>query len=270
MIFVKGYGQMCNNILQYAHAYAWGRENGINVVSMRFSYKYRYFTICKRKYHKWPVYLFAKMMIKLKFINCLWLQEPEYDEAEAVRELKRSKLIAIDGWSFRFPDLFFKYRKEIEELFTIHPEITNKVGQWLEKHPVADIRLGLHVRRGDYATWMGGRFLFEDEVYIEKLAQFRSCFPDKKVNIYICTNDRHLDIGKYRRLLKTDAVYLSGGNGIEDLSLLSQCDYLIGVSSTFSLMASFYRNLPVYWIKDPQEPLKLNDFKYFEDLFMTV
>ena len=45
MIFVKGYGQMCNNILQYAHAYAFGREYGIKVVSMRFAYKYRYFAL---------------------------------------------------------------------------------------------------------------------------------------------------------------------------------------------------------------------------------
>ena len=37
MIFVKGYGQMCNNWLQYAHIYAWGLENGVNTVSMRFS-----------------------------------------------------------------------------------------------------------------------------------------------------------------------------------------------------------------------------------------
>ena len=28
MILVKGYGQMCNNILQYAHLYAFGREYG--------------------------------------------------------------------------------------------------------------------------------------------------------------------------------------------------------------------------------------------------
>ena len=36
MIFVKGYGQMCNNILQFAHAYAYGREHDIKVVAMRF------------------------------------------------------------------------------------------------------------------------------------------------------------------------------------------------------------------------------------------
>ena len=43
MIFARDKSQMCNNLLQYAHVYAWGREHGRKVISMRFSYKYQYF-----------------------------------------------------------------------------------------------------------------------------------------------------------------------------------------------------------------------------------
>ncbi len=46
MIFARDKSQMCNNLLQYAHVYAWGREHGRKVISMRFSYKYQYFHIC--------------------------------------------------------------------------------------------------------------------------------------------------------------------------------------------------------------------------------
>ena len=45
MIFVRDKGQMCNNILQYGHVYAWAREHGQKAFSMRFAYKYRYFHI---------------------------------------------------------------------------------------------------------------------------------------------------------------------------------------------------------------------------------
>ena len=38
MIYVRDKGQMCNNILQFAHVYAFARENGRRAVSMRFSY----------------------------------------------------------------------------------------------------------------------------------------------------------------------------------------------------------------------------------------
>ena len=76
MIFVKGYGQMCNNWLQYAHIYAWGREYGVRTVSMRFAYKYRYFHICETPWHNPATYLAAKLLIKTRLIRCLWLQHP--------------------------------------------------------------------------------------------------------------------------------------------------------------------------------------------------
>ena len=33
MIFARDKAQMCNNLLQYAHVYAWGREHGRKLVS---------------------------------------------------------------------------------------------------------------------------------------------------------------------------------------------------------------------------------------------
>ena len=98
MIFVKGYGQMCNNILQYAHAYVWGKENDIKVVSMRFAYKYRYFEVCNNKYHRWPVYLFAKLLIKLQLIRCFFLDDPADITPELLSELKRSKMVGNSGF----------------------------------------------------------------------------------------------------------------------------------------------------------------------------
>ena len=55
---------MCNNILQYGHLYAWGREHGRRTVSMRFAYKYRYFRICHTAYHNFLVYVVAKYAAK--------------------------------------------------------------------------------------------------------------------------------------------------------------------------------------------------------------
>ncbi len=271
MIFVKGYGQMCNNILQFAHVYAWGRENNIPVVSMRFAYKYRYFNICKTKYHSWPFYLFAKSLIKTKQIKCHLVDEPKDLTKEVQSDLKEHKLVAIDGWLFRFPDLFQKYRSEIKEQFTMDPKITTRVDNLLAADGNSStIKLAVHIRRGDYSRWMGGKFFFDDTVYIDYIRQFMQQFPDKQVSVYICTNDKNLKVEHYRQELGIDAVYHYRGTEAEDLYLLSQCDYILGVKSTFSLMAAFYKNLPIYWIMDKNEPLRLNDFKLFDDLYMTV
>ena len=37
MLFARDKSQMCNNLLQFAHVYAWAREHDRSVMSMRFS-----------------------------------------------------------------------------------------------------------------------------------------------------------------------------------------------------------------------------------------
>lgn len=264
MILVKGYGQMCNNILQYAHLYAFGREHGIRVISMRFSYKYRYFAICNKWYHHVLTYLVSKLLIRLKAIRCIM----ENNTPEIDRQLQHTPIIACGSWGCRYPDLFQKYRHEIAELFTIKPTIKEKVTRWMAQFPEADIKLGVHIRRGDYKYWQGGKYFFDDDVYIRLIKDFCLLHPGKTINVYICTNDAALDLEKYQAV--HTHVYLSKGNGIEDLQLLSACDYLMGVKSTFSLWASFYRNIPLYWIMDPDKRLAERDFVHFNDVYITV
>ena len=54
MIFVHDKGRMANNMLQYGHVYAWGREHGRQTMSMRFAYKYPWFRICHTPHHMLP------------------------------------------------------------------------------------------------------------------------------------------------------------------------------------------------------------------------
>ena len=68
MMFARDKSQMCNNLLQYAHVYAWGREHGRKVISMRFSYKYQYFKICHTSLTGFGWYLLAKYMAALKLL----------------------------------------------------------------------------------------------------------------------------------------------------------------------------------------------------------
>ncbi len=68
MIFVRDKGQMCNNILQYAHVYAWARENHRHSMSMRFAYKYQYFHICTTKDHNFLMYVAGKYGAKYKIL----------------------------------------------------------------------------------------------------------------------------------------------------------------------------------------------------------
>ena len=264
MIFVKGYGQMCNNILQYAHLYAFGKEHKVTVVSLRFSYKYRFFEICKKWYHNPLTYILAKLLITFRVITCI------KDGSNIIQDQQLCKpwIIASAAWHLRYPDLFLKYRDDIARIFEIKPTIQAKVNCWMNTHPQADINLGLHIRRGDYIRWQGGKYFFSDEVYHRIIKDFIALHPNETINIYICTNDNALNIDGFTAVHPT--TFLSEGSAIEDLQLLASCDYLIGVKSTFSLWASFYRRVPLYWIMDKDVPLTAQSFVYFDDVFTTV
>ena len=187
-----------------------------------------------------------------------------------VEALKKDKLIGISGWGFRHPELFFKYEDEIREQFAILSKYKLPVDKYLASCEQSDIRLAVHIRRGDYARFLGGKYFFDDDVYIRNIREFMGQFHDKQVSVFICTNDKALDVEKYRTALGTPHIHLFRGSEIEDLYLLSQCDYIIGAKSTFSLVASFYRHVPLYHLEDKDAPLTLSSFRYFEDLFMGV
>ena len=62
-------------------------------------------------------------------------------------------------------------------------------------------------------------------------------------------------------------VIIPHGNPAEDLCMLSECDYIIGAPSTFSLVAAMYHDLPLAWIMSADEELK---FDTFDNLFKRI
>lgn len=270
MIFVRDKGQMCNNILQFAHMYAWGREHGQKTVSMRFAYKYQYFNICHTRYHSFPVYAFAKYAARLGLIKTVSFHE-QLSEQEENRRLQSlaGKSFMVEGWQVRFYDLFLKYKKDILQLFAFNKEITDSVGSFIQANsPRAVTSIGVHIRRGDYKMWYGGKYFFSDEVYVAYVRKCLELYGGDNTAVYICTNDRSLDKEYYRRYLEDVDVLFPQGNPAEDLCLLSECDYLIGAPSTFSLVASMYRDVPLCWMEEADaETMR---FDRFDNLFRNI
>ena len=186
--------------------------------------------------------------------------------------MRDRRLILVGGWYARWYDLFLKYKPEILELFAFDKPVEEKVAKTLGvkaddqvKSPVT-IRLGVHIRRGDYATFQGGRFFYSDEQYVKVIQQFCAQHPQETVAVYICTNDPKLDQDYYLKELG-EKVAFPAGNPAEDLCLLSHCNYLMGAPSTFTLVAAMYHDAPLYWIEDPTAPLA---FQKFDALFRRI
>ena len=134
--------------------------------------------------------------------------------------------------------------------------------------------IGVHIRRGDYAEWKHGIYCYDDETYADYIRQFADLLPGKTISVALATNDPALSAKQYRKLLGNDKriqVYLLGGNAVEDLFMLSECDYIIGPPSTYSLVAAMYRDMPLCRIDQVKDgKLSLSDFKLFDYWFRRI
>ena len=275
---------MANNILQYGHVYAWSREHGRKTMSMRFAYKYPYFHICDTKHHNFATYVFAKYAAKWGLIPTVTFSDDEAQNRRNEDVMLQKRMLVVTGWEAHWYDLFLKYKAEILELFAFHEDIEARITHDYSCVPSVaseqsssalftnhySLTLGVHIRRGDYATFYDGKFFYSDEQYVGVIQRFLALHPDQQVRVFICGNDPKLDKDYYRRELPACEVVFPDGNPGEDLCLLSHCDYLIGAPSTFSLVAAMYHDRPLYWIMDADAPLNESSFRYFDDLFQHI
>lgn len=262
MIFVRDKGRMCNNILQFGHVYAWAREHGRTAVSMRFAYKYPFFRISHTRWHCFATYVFAKYAAKFGLLPVAGFHSTE-GNPEAQHLLETRKTLVVEGWEVRFYDLFLKYKQEIVGLFAFDERILSKVMPMMDTPAV---RLGVHVRRGDYKTWHGGKFFYSDAQYAEVIRSFVAQHHNVRVEVFVCGNDPNLR--SIKEAVGADIpLHISNGNAAEDLCMLSECDYIIGAPSTFSLVASMYHDRPLAWIMSPTEDLH---FDRFDNLFRNI
>ena len=276
MIFARDKSQMCNNLLQYAHVYAWGREHGRKVISMRFSYKYQFFHICHTPLTGFGWYLLAKYAAALRLLPTASFKYRDCDREALERKMLRHRHIVVSGWFVRYYDLFLKYRDEICELFTLDAQITDPVkARMSEVENVQTsnlrLRLGVHIRRGDYKEWRDGQYYFDDETYARHVNRFAAMYPERDVHVYLSTNDGMVTEERFQQLCPQVHIHHLQGSAPEDLFMLSECDYLMGPPSTFSLVAQMYRDIPLYRMDTADEQAMTTEgFRLFDYWFRNM
>jgi hypothetical protein len=269
MIFVAGFGQLCNNMLQFGHFYAWGKEHGVRVIALRFCYKYPFFRISSLKGYHWFTYLRAKYGARWGWIPRIDFSNEAPASPDSLQALLQARHIVASGWYFRDYGAFLRRKEELRGLFAFRPALVGKVEDALP--PAPGIRLGVHIRRDDYARWQGGRYFFPDETYIRLVRSFAESLKAEHLQIFIATNDSSLSLDRYRRAWEgCEVCRLPHASAGEDLYALSTCHYIIGPPSTFSLMASFYRDAPLYWIMDGNREIGVDSFRSFDSLFRHI
>jgi len=185
------------------------------------------------------------------------------DNPKAIDVFQSSMVIFVSGLQFRDITSIIKHGDEIRAYFRpARPfaEAVNLLIKTIRKN--CEVLIGIHIRRGDYANHLGGRYCFEVKNYIGIIDNLKALFPDRKVGFLICSNEK-----LNRDIFGRANCSFGTGHFLEDMYALASCDYIVGPPSTFSLWASFYGQVPLCFLQKIDEPLALADFvDYFSQV----
>ncbi|MBQ9677941.1 MAG: hypothetical protein IJV44_07370 [Prevotella sp.] len=175
------------------------------------------------------------------------------------------------GWQTRTDIRYLaQTMPQLQQVFRPKEEIMQKAEAMVaDLRKESDLVVGVHIRRGDYATWNDGRFFYELEEYRQFMLRIQQVYPDKKVGFFISSNeDFSLDIFEgcdCRRFGKEPS------GAILDLYTLTLCDRITGPVSSYSRWASFIGEVPLCFLESKDQVFtdesfsKIVDFFHFEN-----
>jgi len=172
----------------------------------------------------------------------------------------KSKLVLVYGWLFKDPENLKKHKELLLEIWQPNTSYLVNVEYYFRKYKRDhDVLVGVHVRRGDYKIFEGGKWFYTPDQYYEKMKEIASLerFRDKRIAFVVCSNERDLSLPDTDKF----SIFNEERHFAEDIFLLSKCDYIIGPPSTFSIWASFYGDVPLYLIDDVNRPVSKEDFR---------
>ena len=298
VIITDRYGRLGNRLIRYSHFIANAAEHDYYVINFPFGEYANYFRegnvlqsciypsrnqlitnhILFEKIFVKVIYKFFKLLrnylIKLnltnsKFHTIIQLNDDEQYELNDNKYLavvKTKKIVFIQGWLFRDSTNITKHYKEIISFFNPTKEhnisIENLISSIRKK---CDILVGVHIRRGDYKDFNGGKFYYDHDIYSKMMRLLSNLFSGKKVHFLICSNEPL--VAKFF----SDFEFSFGLNHeLEDMYSLSKCDYLIGPPSTYTMWASFYGKVPLYMMNSIKEnDMSLDDFEIITSMIQA-
>ncbi len=266
IIFKNKTGQLGNNLFEFATFLAISKEHNHWLINLSFSQNSKYFEGTKSffnlknkilvstfKLHRLVLIYFVHLfqIFKAKLIKA------NHEKFDLRNEDWNHNLIIKDGgWFVDFGN-FYKHQDYIRDFFKPIPTHWNNIRTFIENaKPENEILIGVHIRRGDYRYFKEGKFYFSDSRYFEKMLQILDIFHDKKLKFILASNEA-FDIANF----PIDNILKAPNHLIEDMYILSQCDYIFGPPSTYSMWASFYGQKPLLKFRTQDQEIKREDFQ---------
>jgi len=173
------------------------------------------------------------------------------------------------GWHTRSDTRYLQQElPRLQQIFRPKESIMERASQMIAglRQAGADVVVGVHVRRGDYATWNEGRFFFSLDEYASFMRRVQKAFDGQRVGFFISSNE-DFDVGTTFPDLLCARYGEEPSAAILDLYTLSLCDRLIGPFSTFSRWASFIGRVPLCFIEHRNQRFLPDNFSRITDYF---
>lgn len=277
------FGQLANRLFKMGHLCAAAIENDIELIYPHFDDYRKYFYSTQANdfngykislaFHDNPAlngvikssfiafnYL-TKYLLKASFFHRNFTgTEQELDLSnKSIQKIIQSKLTILNGWNIRDRKSFNKHRDEIKKIFQPASVYQANIDAFFENmHEGQLFLIGVHIRHGDYKSWLDGRYYYPFEIYANICRQIQKEMDSQQTPCrFIIFSDDNVDLGYFDGL---DCIN-GPGKVIEDLYSMAKCNLIVGPPSTFSMWASFYGSVPLYHIENPERKVSLQDFK---------
>jgi hypothetical protein len=209
---------------------------------------------CRKVLHilKKPAHLFKKLPLfvfnnKIENFNFL--------------KTKSARICFINSWNQReYKQCFIDNSKYVRALIQPRKAIVDKVEATFEdivsrfENPVI---VAVHIRRGDYKQFFGGKYYFDDVVYRYYMNDLQKELETACVVFYLFSNE-DINVSNFADL---NIFYKKGESNISDMWAMSKCNYIIGPPSTFSMWASFWNSVPLCFLHNSSDSVRLSSFR---------
>ena len=265
-------GQLCNQMIIHSNLYLFCKKNKIILINPSL-YNYKgYFREIKIYPGSKTIFLFfnflakiaRKLKIKTNLFSAYSIGYDEYCDLDSLPKKSSifSHLCLAMGWQFRTTELIKKNRKEILEIFSPSSFYELQIKNFISQTKTLDsVLIGVHLRRGDYVRFEGGKYFYDLETYIRIINNLFQLFQNQKIKLLFFSNEH-----EFSKIIQNHFQHsvIAPGHELVDLYCLAECDYIIGPPSTYSLWASYYGGVPLYLIENPKNNFQLNDFKIID------
>lgn len=171
------------------------------------------------------------------------------------------------GWQTRTDTHYLtQTMPQLKQVFRPKEEIMQKAEAMIaDLRKKSNIVVGVHIRRGDYATWNDGRFFYELEDYRQFMLRVQQCYPKQKVGFFISSNE-DFPTGTFNGCV-CHRFGKEPSGAVLDLYTLSLCDRIIGPFSSYSRWASFIGEVPLCFLENKDQQFTEDCFSKIVDYF---